>query len=60
MIIRSQKTCLWTEHHTWRGGQMKGTKKKQNRVLTIHACGQALMPHVLIIIFYLIMSYYGA
>ena len=27
--------------------QTKGTKKKHNRVLTIDACGQALMPHYL-------------
>ena len=31
-IIGSQKTCLWTEHQTWWGGQTKGTTKKQNRV----------------------------
>ena len=29
--------------HTWWGGQTKGTKKKQNRVLTIDASGQALI-----------------
>ena len=30
------------DHHTWWGGQTEGTTKKENRVLTIDACGQAL------------------
>ena len=41
-LSEAKKTCLWTEHHTWWGGQTKGTTKKQNRVITINACGQAL------------------
>ena len=28
---------LWTDHHTWWGGQTEGTTKKENRVLTIYA-----------------------
>ena len=39
-IFGGQK--LWTDHHTWWGGQTEGTTKKENRVLTIDACGQAL------------------
>ena len=38
-FLGSLKICLWTDHHTWWGGQMKGTTKKENRVLTIDACG---------------------
>jgi hypothetical protein len=26
-LFSGQKTCLWTEHHTWWGGQTKGTIK---------------------------------
>ena len=35
-ITGGQQICLWTEHHTWWGGQTP------LRVLTIDACGQAL------------------
>ena len=29
-IIGGQKICLWMDHHTWWGGQMKGTIKKES------------------------------
>jgi hypothetical protein len=41
-IFGGQNICLWMDHRTWWGGQMEGTAKKENRVLTIDACGQAL------------------
>jgi hypothetical protein len=41
-IIGSQKTCLWTDHHTWWGGQTPEYELCFVRVLNIDACGQAL------------------
>ena len=43
-IIGSQKTCLWTDHHTWWGGQTPEYELCFVRVLIIDACGQALSP----------------
>ena len=36
------KICLWTDHHTWWGGQTPEYELCFVRVLTIDACGQAL------------------
>ena len=36
------KICLWTDHHTWWGGQIPEYELCFVRVLTIDACGQAL------------------
>ncbi len=42
-IIGSQKTCLWTDHHTWWGGQTPEYELCFVRVLNIDACGQPLI-----------------
>ena len=36
--------CLWTDHHTWWGGQTPEYELCFVRVLNINACGQALTP----------------
>jgi hypothetical protein len=40
--VRIKILCLWTDHHTWWGGQTPEYELCFVRVLNIDACGQAL------------------